>query len=285
MNLSKREQAYLKHKRIGGNSSQKGGKFESFYAAYKICCLLQAHSTSLDHVNISSQVEAFVDDLLIVAHDEFNYHQLKNSNNVSWGSKIGSLKFDFVKQMKWEIERNSKFKLTLVVSHARKEKRMKRIPNNLRKVTTVELFSYHESIPLMLKNNAPFRECVQSICALQPASPDKLEALASSILGIWCGSDQKDLKLSEIVIKMTRYPHTYLKLPGAAVLNNALVEIFNKINGFRYSVVHNYLTWEFETTDSGVVSKHLTHPEFALWESQVLNANPTSFDELEIFLI
>ena len=77
---------YLKNKHQGGENNQKGGLFEDFYAVYQIVSCIAKYKSSFDRVEFQTQLEdTFVDDMLI-AHPELNmYHQLKNTQSLSWG--------------------------------------------------------------------------------------------------------------------------------------------------------------------------------------------------------
>ena len=110
---------YLKNKHQGGENNQKGGLFEDFYAVYQIVSCIAKYKSSFDRVEFQTQLEdTFVDDMLI-AHPELNmYHQLKNTQSLSWGKvdKQGDIAFDFAHQMEDCKEREENFALKLVYS-------------------------------------------------------------------------------------------------------------------------------------------------------------------------
>lgn len=83
---------YLKNKHQGGENNQKDSLFEDFYAVYQIISYIAKYKSSFDSVEFQTQLEdTFVDDMLI-AHSEQNiYHQLKNTQSLSWGKQISKV--------------------------------------------------------------------------------------------------------------------------------------------------------------------------------------------------
>ena len=94
---------YLKHKHTGGISNQKGNTYEALYATKEIVRLLYENQDP-NETYISSQLEnEFVDDFWILTPDNLEvFHQLKNTQTLSWGkNEIGNLLFDFDCQKAW----------------------------------------------------------------------------------------------------------------------------------------------------------------------------------------
>lgn len=88
MKLTKREAAYLSRKRSGGDTNQQGNTYEKYFAVNEIATHTNKYLAQLRDVFISTQVNAFVDDLYILNQitPEKTYYQLKSGKKLSWGS-------------------------------------------------------------------------------------------------------------------------------------------------------------------------------------------------------
>ena len=75
---------YLHNKNRGGNSGQKGNRYEDYFAVYKLAQLARDILQAGSSIRFSSQLLAFVDDLIIKHDSNLENYQLKNSSSVSW---------------------------------------------------------------------------------------------------------------------------------------------------------------------------------------------------------
>ena len=84
---SEEDRAYLDHKYKGGQANAKGGLYEDCYAVFQIVSCIAKYKASLDGVALQTQLEdTFVDDLHIAHPDKNVYHQLKNTQELTWCS-------------------------------------------------------------------------------------------------------------------------------------------------------------------------------------------------------
>lgn len=85
MPISRSERKYLKHKHKGGKSNSQGNDYEDHFSTYKIALLLNAYKNQWKETKITSQIQSFVDDLLIQHPDSRrDYFQLKNVKSLTW---------------------------------------------------------------------------------------------------------------------------------------------------------------------------------------------------------
>ena len=85
MSTTSKKKQYLSHKLKGGANNEKGNRFENHFAIFKITEYLNSYSESKAQVVFSSQVEAFVDDLLIILEEgNKEFYQIKNSKSLKW---------------------------------------------------------------------------------------------------------------------------------------------------------------------------------------------------------
>lgn len=86
---------YLQNKNQGGNSGQKGTRYEDYFAVYKLAQLAQDIIEAELNVQFSSQLLAFVDDLIIQHNSKIENYQLKNTPSVSWRQGNHPIQADF----------------------------------------------------------------------------------------------------------------------------------------------------------------------------------------------
>jgi hypothetical protein len=85
MSTTSKKKQYLSHKLKGGANNEKGNRFQNHFAIFKITEYLNSYSESKAQVVFSSQVEAFVDDLLIILEEgNKEFYQIKNSKSLKW---------------------------------------------------------------------------------------------------------------------------------------------------------------------------------------------------------
>ena len=76
---------HLQRKNRGGDSGQKGTRYEDYFAVYKLAQLAPVIMESEFTIDFLSQILAFVDDLIIdIEAEPIQHYQLKNSSTVSW---------------------------------------------------------------------------------------------------------------------------------------------------------------------------------------------------------
>ncbi|SFD14963.1 hypothetical protein SAMN05518672_101746 [Chitinophaga sp. CF118] len=273
---------YLINKLRGGRINERGNTFENYYACYKIMQITHAFPLQLHDFLISSQATSFVDDLYIndVKEKNESFYQLKMGNDLSWGTKFQSLFFDFNKQKNILQYRKRKFKLYLVVGCSIVFEKMKKsLPAKLKKCTIIEYFPSHHSINSQLINNSQFRDVVSHLCALNDLN--KLEALASCILGAWGSTNKNNIPISDILNRVRNMGYSYLKSDIPLYISPTLDSILRNISGFSYEIKNGYFSWTYGTADSGSIPNSIDSTEFRNIESEIIKEVPKTFDDLE----
>jgi len=135
---------YVGNKHRGGVNGQKGTRYEDFYAVLRVAELSSKYIEQNMDYEIEGQSLAFVDDIVISFPDLKNaeYYQLKNSNQVSWGTmELKSICDDFLKQHQLNIKMDIKSTIILVVPDERVGLRLqKSIPSQIANFSRVEIF-------------------------------------------------------------------------------------------------------------------------------------------------
>ena len=275
MPVTPEEQKYLRHKHIGGESGAKGTAYESCYAVYSIARYLHSHENQLNNVFFSSQVEdVFVDDFLIELPEIKIYHQLKNVKRLRWTEDLIR---DFTRQGEISNENGELFSLKLIYSD--QSSSVSKIPTKIFSYTKVEYFPSSDSINKLLNTNLNFKEAIYSIAPEANKNDDVLLGIALAILGVWTGSEQKSISLSNILESILKIGQgaINIKIFKDTHISDECIEIFNRLK-IKISVQGIKLYWSYDDRFEGEVewTKNI--------EQKILDANPTDFFELRELL-
>ena len=276
---------YLKNKNKGGVNNSKGNCFENFVAIYNIVKLFN-DLVNQENTLLSAQKLTFIDDFIIEKQDkgEVIYQQIKDVQALDWISGNRSLQDDF--EMQFKVAEHDKIDSTLEMIVSKKdvfESLSAHLPEKIKYVKVVH-FIGGTSVQSLIMHNDSVREQLIKMCALQNPSIDKLEALATIILGTWDGSDKKDVSLNTLLDKCySQNPH-YIKGFDNKI-SNRLTEIFKSVKQFSFNINNGFIEWEYNGTDLGTVSYRIGSKEFEQFENDLFpNENIKSFNDLEQYL-
>ncbi len=268
---------YLKNKHQGGESNQKGGLFEDFYAVYQIVSCIAKYKSSFDRVGFQTQLEdTFVDDILI-AHPEHNmYHQLKNTRSLSWGrvDKQGDIAFDFVHQIEDCKDRGERFVLKLVYSL--KDSRIgEQIPDEIKDQTSTEYFDFSPDLNRLVIVSVPLKHALMAITPNGEKTPtDDLANIASVFLGVWKGCDSKNrISLEEIIRRVENFKHINLKIYPDEGMSEDCKRILDAIEGLDFHISGRMFYWSI-----GCMNGSCPWPDEM--ETKIMRQHPTDKWEL-----
>jgi hypothetical protein len=273
---------YLQNKNKGGRNNAKGNSFENFYSVYQIA---RYFNDNLDHDKIlfSSQTYTFVDDLLIekIADKNETYFQIKDVVNLNWLEGEHPLKNDFIYQYKISTNSGVNVKFKMVVSDKSVYENLRsKLPIEIKDFVEVVHFETASSLNNLIRKNLLMKEELTKMCALYNPSTDKLETLATILLGAWDASDKSQIQLKEILNKSHTQNPNYIK-GHSNKLSHKLSNILNSISGFSYEVENGFLKWKFNKTDEGVLEHRIGSMEFEQWENDIFNKEIKTFEDLE----
>lgn len=275
------DKIYLANKNKGGAANAKGGLYEDCYAVFQIVSYIAKYKTSLDEIAFQTQLaDTFVDDLLIDRPEKSVYHQLKNTQELTWNtmSSKRTITSDFENQIKDCKERNEQFALKLVFSAAH-SKVGNNIPDSIKEYTTTEYFPYEKDLNGLVLISGAFQEALKQISVNgYSAAVDDLVNVAMVFLGAWrgCGNDNK-VRLADIVTRAKNMKHFNLIIFPDGVISQACREILDKIEGLRYSVSGRMFYWQL-----GDFTGSCPWPEGK--EQEIINRKPTTRRELVAIL-
>jgi hypothetical protein len=239
-------------------------------------------------VYFSSQEFCFIDDLVIEANGNKRnwYYQLKDIQKLDWSDgKSYPMKDDFRHQHAICSRAGIEAFLRLVVSEREVCDHLEStVPADLTGLVKVLNFESAASLNSLIRSNSLFRRELTEMCALKNPSQDKLEALATIVLGAWDSTSKKKVSLSELLDKcFIQNPH-YIK-GFYNKISAKLEEIFSRIEGLLWEVEGGFIKWRFGRKDEGVISYRIGSAEFEQWENDLFNATIVTFEDLEPFLV
>ena len=278
---SEADKAYLANKHKGGEANAKGGLYEDCYAVYQIVSCIAKYKAALEGVALQTQLEdTFVDDLLIAHPDKNIYHQLKNTQSLTWNTKSSerTINSDFENQIKDCQDRKEAFALKLVYSAA-KSKVGESIPESIQKYTTAEYFPYEEDLNGLILISKDFIKALRQISVNgDSATIDDLANVAQVFLGVWRGyGSNRRVSLSEIVAHAEKTKHFNLNIFADGTISAACREVLDSIEGLRYYVSGKMFYWQM-----GDFTGSCPWPEGK--EQEIIDKRPTTRRELVAIL-
>lgn len=278
---SETDKAYLANKHKGGEANAKGGLYEDCYAVFQIVSCIAKYKAALAGVALQSQLEdTFVDDLLIAHPDKNVYHQLKNTQSLTWNTKTSdrTIASDFENQIKDCQDRDEAFALKLVYSAANSSV-SESIPESIQEYTTAEYFPYEEDLNGLILISEEFIDALRKISANgDSATIDDLANVAQVFLGVWrrCGSNHR-VSLSDIVAQAEKTRHFNLNIFVNGTISEACREVLDNIEGLRYYVSGKMFYWQV-----GDFTGSCPWPEGK--EQEIIDKRPTTRRELVAIL-
>ncbi|MEQ8997294.1 MAG: hypothetical protein RID53_12430 [Coleofasciculus sp. B1-GNL1-01] len=280
---------YLKNKNKGGIVNEKSNTYENFFVVYKISVLSKDVLENDKEIFFASQIMAFVDDLIIndIQENIYQHYQLKNTASLRWGSGLRSIADDFVKQYNLNQTISKQSEMTLVVSNFQLRDRLaNQIPQQIAEFSKVDYFYFAPSLPKVLQEEQEFSQAVAYLCAFDNPEPDKIECVASVILGAWLSSDKSNVSLREILEKSRQSQPSYIRYFGSqdVQIDPEVKKILAKIQGFTYSISKGFLQWQFANgLEEGTLPYSIETENFRRFQERVKQNKPMTFDELEIY--
>lgn len=251
--MTKEDLQYVENKHRGGENNAKGNRFEAFYAVYYI--LKHFNLRDEDKIYFFPQMKlTFVDDLVISCLGKNTYHQIKNKKGISWGSEstMGTITYDFKKQMAVCVESGEKYALKLVVSHDF-ETLAGSIPACLDN-TSVEFFPYYTNLNRYIYEENFKDEIVK--CFGEIGDLSLIENIATVVLGLWSSGDFNGKSVMEF--KKTVCNILGLTVPTQIERNNIkqLAVHLEKL-GFHVECKGRTIIWSWNQLTGNVDANHL----------------------------
>jgi hypothetical protein len=285
---------YVNNKHRGGQNNAKGNSFENYFTLFQIAELACEFFETDETVIFSSQILTFLDDLVITLpqRKEVRNHQIKDIEDLSWGkAELRNLADDFEKQHRLNLELEySTSTCFMVVSRINVHQKLKNaIPESIKSFTQVSHFPSAKSVMELLSNSPRLRERLAFLSAFDEEEPDrdKLETIASVLLGAWVSSEQTQASLHELLVKTREASPSYIRSLAKDIPLDPLVKkILDNIPDFTYSLTKGFLKWNYlDGLQKGTLPYSQDDQRFESFQRLLKRDQPTDFDKLEVFLV
>ncbi|OCR01260.1 hypothetical protein BCD67_25695 [Oscillatoriales cyanobacterium USR001] len=281
---------YLKNKNQGGTNNQKGSDYETNFTVYQLALLSKRVIEENELIKFYTQVPAFVDDLLIEFADSniFYHYQLKSGTSVTWGKGIKSIADDFKKQQELNLANSKTSNLYLVVSVQDLCAALNQnIPNEIKLYSQVIYFPRDPKLVKIIEQEPAFREAIEYLSAFENPAPDKIECVVTVLLGAWVCSDKSGISLMDILKKAQKSTPSYIcSFSQERQLDPQVENILSNIDNFSYNLTKGFLHWSYrDGLEEGTLPYSIDTDRFRQFQQLIEKNNPTSFEQLEVFLI
>lgn len=294
-NLNEENINYLQNKHRGGQVNQKGNSYENFFAIYQIALLAKEIIVQeIEDIDIFSQIVAFVDDLIIdrgVGLD-LQHFQIKESQSLSWGTDNSDVKIAFDFRMQFQLNTNalnrSSIMSVVVSSEDVAKKLIAKMPMDIQAYSSVIFFPYQKTINELLTVNNQLREAISYLTAFENPTQDKIECVATVLIGAWVSSDTSQTTVCGVLEKAQNCQPSFIrsfKSDDSFALEPKVISILQSINGFTYSISRGFFHWEYPVLGmDGTYPFSLESEEFQKLQNLILQISPTTFEDLENLL-
>jgi hypothetical protein len=278
---------YLSNKHRGGTSGAKGNIYENFFAVYQLALLSEEALTTPDPTYLSSQVFAFVDDLVINRTGRaspLEHFQLKDSSSVSWGSGLRSIADDFEKQQQLNESLSRPSRLTLIVSNPTLRDRLAAsLPNTLIGFSQVQYFPSVASLEMLLSQESTFRIAIVYLCSVEQPDPDKLDCVAKVLLAAWLSCENNNPTVLELLRSARACTPSYIRsFEDIEETDQEFLELLDKIPNFSYNFAKGFFHWQHANElDKGDFPCSTDEESFRRFRERVKQFKPATFEKLE----
>lgn len=282
---------YLQNKNRGGISGAKGSAYEAFFAVYQIARHARDYIEQGETVSFASQIPAFVDDLVITVDGQalLKHYQLKNSASVGWGSGRQSIADDFAKQQQLNQAIGKGTALSLVVPDANLHASLAAaMPAEIAAYSQVGLFPYEPTLWQVIAQLPEFREAITELSAFEEPSEDIIDSVAAILLGTWESCNRQRVTIEILLARAQQVQPSFIRTFGKAEpeIDAEVVTILSQISDFTYTLTKGFLHWQYGGgIDQGVLHYSCETEAFKRFQELIKKYAPTSFEELEGFLL
>lgn len=294
-NLDEENINYLRNKHRGGEVNQKGNSYENFFAIYQIALLAkEIMGQEVGEIGVFSQIMAFVDDLIIDrgVGSDLQHFQIKESKSLSWGTDNSNIKIAFDFRLQFQLNINALNRLStmsvVVSSEDVAKKLIAKMPMDIQAYSSVVFFPYRKTIDELLTVNNELREAISYLTAFENPTQDKIECVATVLIGAWVSSNTSQTTVLGVLEKAQNCQPSFIrsfKSDDSFALEPKVVLILQGVHGFTYSISRGFFHWEYPIVGmDGTYPYSLESEEFQRLQNRILKIAPTTFEDLENLL-
>jgi hypothetical protein len=292
-NLDEENINYLRNKHRGGEVNQKGNSYENFFAIYQIALLAkEIIGQEVGEIGVFSQIMAFVDDLIIDrgVGSDLQHFQIKESKSLSWGTDNSDIKIAFDFRLQFQLNINALNRLStmsvVVSSEDVAKKLIAKMPMDIQAYSSVVFFPYRKTIDELLTVNNELREAISYLTAFENPTQDKIECVATVLIGAWVSSDTSQTTVRGVLEKAQNCQPSFIRsFKSDDSFEPKVILILQGIHGFTYSISRGFFHWEYPIVGmDGTYPYSLESEEFQRLQNRILKITPTTFEDLENLL-
>jgi hypothetical protein len=125
------------------------------------------------------------------------------------------------------------------------------------------------------------------LCAFSEPDPDKIECVATVLLGAWASTDKSGASVKEILETAQKCQPSYIRSFGQQMqIDTEVANILNQIENFTYNLTKGFLHWEYANgLEEGTLPYSIESDKFQRFQELIKRNKPTSFEDIEAFLI
>jgi hypothetical protein len=124
------------------------------------------------------------------------------------------------------------------------------------------------------------------LSAFENPAPDKIECVALLLLGAWESGNKSNVSVPDILKKAQAHNPSYIRsLRVDHQIDPQVAEILGKIPGFTYNLTKGFLHWQYGGLEKGTLRYSMDTDSFARFQALIKNCKPSTFEELESFLL
>lgn len=281
---------YLGNKHRGGVSGQKGTRYEDYYAVYRFAEFAGESYTEAGGLNgnesleFLSQVKCFVDDLVIrggrLSGEQF--YQLRNVQDLSWGSGGKSLAWNFENQKTLSMQAGYDCNCCVVVPDEELRATLAEgMPSKLAKFSEVQYFPWLETLDRYIRSWPEFYEAIASLSAYEQPTYEKCLPVARGLLAAWVDAGANPVRMENVLRELQSTSSYVRPIEGERQLSDEFVEALAQVENFVWWQERGYFHWRSaDGLDSGTLTYNCHTPRFELFIAWVTNNGPTSLDDL-----
>jgi hypothetical protein len=272
----------------GGNNNEKGTIHEQQFAIYKLAKFY--NESANDDIEISSQVRAFVDDLVILnkTSNEKRSYQLKDCLSISWNSESSGIAPYFYRQHAIDTQvLDIGLSETFLVNANENvhDRRKDDIPEHIENHTYCMHFP-NETLSWLLANNTYFRQEMNKLCSF-PDNDDKLLSVSETLMGVWCRNRNTDTKINDLIARArtNANPDFFRPLADEELdLDENLTIILDSFEEFSYRITGGFFVYSYRAF-SGQFKFKIGTDSFQRIRDAIINERPNTAKELLMLLL
>ncbi len=165
------------------------------------------------------------------------------------------------------------------------------LPNDLRSYSSVIFFPYRPTLNALLQISNDLKNAIAYLTAFEFPTLDKIECVASVLLGAWVSSDTSQTTVLEILQKARNCQPSFIRslsLDKSFALASKVISILQAIDGFTYELSKGFFHWQYQVGTvvymDGTYPFSLDSEEFQKFQKLIFQLEPKTFDKLENLL-